>query len=447
MKKLLLFAAAASLATASFAQEETTTTPSITVTTQWAKTRINGEWATDKLPAAGLFNGGTGSSRQAAVTDKYVVVLYMDGADSNNYAVLYDKNTGEQVKTVQLTVDGAALTGSMLHFSCGVDYAGHVWFATPILNEATSTFTLHYISDLENGVAVKVGSFQVNADEANAGTRHDYVDIAGDITRETLPCVLLSASSTGGDADVWGLKCAQGGSEWGKFLGGGEFEVLPIDDLGDGKTTMFGSSAVLKIVYNEDPDQMGNLFYVDGGNTCPILFDADGVIQDKLDASTDPVQEQTGAIGVSDFVLGENLYFVYAYQQNDNRSVADCLGRCIIVKASEEGTLAGGTKELTYPTEGFGGNFANGASPSTFVPEVVTEDETEVCYITHFVPSNGVARYKVVVGASGVNDIVVDNENAPVVYYNLQGVQISNPEAGQLVIKKQGNNVTKVLAL
>lgn len=45
---------------------------------------------------------------------------------------------------------------------------------------------------------------------------------------------------------------------------------------------------------------------------------------------------------------------------------------------------------------------------------------------------------------SAIDDVVVDDENAPVVYYNLQGVQVANPENG-LYIKKQGKKVSKVV--
>ncbi len=46
-------------------------------------------------------------------------------------------------------------------------------------------------------------------------------------------------------------------------------------------------------------------------------------------------------------------------------------------------------------------------------------------------------------GSSAITDITVD-ENAPVEYFNLQGIRVDNPENG-LYIKRQGNNVTKVL--
>ena len=45
---------------------------------------------------------------------------------------------------------------------------------------------------------------------------------------------------------------------------------------------------------------------------------------------------------------------------------------------------------------------------------------------------------------SGVNDVIVTENDEAVEYYNLQGVRVANPTAGQLVIKKQGGNVTKV---
>jgi len=44
---------------------------------------------------------------------------------------------------------------------------------------------------------------------------------------------------------------------------------------------------------------------------------------------------------------------------------------------------------------------------------------------------------------SAIENITVD-ENAPVEYYNLQGVRVANPESG-LYIRKQGNTVTKVV--
>ena len=45
---------------------------------------------------------------------------------------------------------------------------------------------------------------------------------------------------------------------------------------------------------------------------------------------------------------------------------------------------------------------------------------------------------------SGISNIAAD-ANAPVRYYNLQGVQIAAPVKGQLVIKTQGNKSMKFI--
>ena len=44
-----------------------------------------------------------------------------------------------------------------------------------------------------------------------------------------------------------------------------------------------------------------------------------------------------------------------------------------------------------------------------------------------------------------VDGIVVDGENAPAEYFNLQGVRVANPTPGQIMIVRRGDNVTKEL--
>ena len=48
-------------------------------------------------------------------------------------------------------------------------------------------------------------------------------------------------------------------------------------------------------------------------------------------------------------------------------------------------------------------------------------------------------------GTGAVNDIQISDNDAPVVYYNLQGIRVANPAAGNIYIKKQGNKATKVI--
>ncbi len=46
---------------------------------------------------------------------------------------------------------------------------------------------------------------------------------------------------------------------------------------------------------------------------------------------------------------------------------------------------------------------------------------------------------------TGIDEIGVDDSNAAVEYFNLQGVRVENPAVGGLYIRRQGNTVTKVI--
>ena len=49
-----------------------------------------------------------------------------------------------------------------------------------------------------------------------------------------------------------------------------------------------------------------------------------------------------------------------------------------------------------------------------------------------------------VLAGSGVQTVAVDNNNATAKYYNLQGVEVANPESGLYIVVK-GNETKKVL--
>lgn len=46
---------------------------------------------------------------------------------------------------------------------------------------------------------------------------------------------------------------------------------------------------------------------------------------------------------------------------------------------------------------------------------------------------------------SAIDNINADNTNAPVEYYNLQGMKVNTPASGQIVIRRQGTEATKIL--
>ena len=71
----------------------------------------------------------------------------------------------------------------------------------------------------------------------------------------------------------------------------------------------------------------------------------------------------------------------------------------------------------------------------------VPRDENSV-FIYHFVPATVAEKFIFAVATTGVNGVEIENVDAPVKYYNLQGVEVANPSNG-IFIKVQGNKATK----
>jgi hypothetical protein len=83
-----------------------------------------------------------------------------------------------------------------------------------------------------------------------------------------------------------------------------------------------------------------------------------------------------------------------------------------------------------------------GAAMGSFI--VVPNDDVSV-YIYHFVPGTVAEKLIFAVDStSGVENFETEDANAPVEYYNLQGVKVTNPSNG-IFIKVQGNKASKVL--
>ncbi|MBQ2045794.1 MAG: hypothetical protein II260_01225, partial [Muribaculaceae bacterium] len=82
-----------------------------------------------------------------------------------------------------------------------------------------------------------------------------------------------------------------------------------------------------------------------------------------------------------------------------------------------------------------------GAAMGSFI--VVPNDDVSV-YIYHFVPGTVAEKLIFAVDStSGVENFETEDANAPVEYYNLQGVKVAEPSNG-IFIKVQGNKASKV---
>lgn len=146
------------------------------------------------------------------------------------------------------------------------------------------------------------------------------------------------------------------------------------------------------------------------------------------------------------FVLQGERYYVAAFlsmkpdadnhigTSNNSFAVFDSKG---MIVATHEISWSTSYGYCTLSTEIVDDTTANiylfGEAGNTIIPGVTAAGNYGVA---------GQYKFTVPVGGSGVDEIAVDNENVAPVYYNLQGVEVANPDNGIYVVRR-GSKVTK----
>ncbi len=114
----------------------------------------------------------------------------------------------------------------------------------------------------------------------------------------------------------------------------------------------------------------------------------------------------------------------------------------------EETAVTGALKARVYASTSAGGYQCNngGCYASYTIEEVPGEPYSAYIYV--FAPGAPAAKWKFTVPnegiQTGVEVIEPTEENAPVEFYNLQGVRVANPEHG-IFIRRQGSKTAKVI--
>ena len=98
----------------------------------------------------------------------------------------------------------------------------------------------------------------------------------------------------------------------------------------------------------------------------------------------------------------------------------------------KKGDLAGNGTTFLYSAEAFSATDYNATAAAADGEKIVFSQ----------VSSDGTTFTLYTNDAAGIDDITVDDSNAPVEYFNLQGVKVANPENGLFIIR-QGNTTTK----
>lgn len=157
-------------------------------------------------------------------------------------------------------------------------------------------------------------------------------------------------------------------------------------------------------------------------------------------ASTDMGNNYAGYTGFDTFVLNGERYYVANYQTEEENKL--CSGSMKLAVFDSKGMIV-----KTWDNPGYASIYGY----CTISAEKIDETSANIyvyCGTINLKASGqqAAAAAQLVFKAgesAGINDIVVnEDENAAPVYYNLQGVQVANPENGIFVVKR-GNKVTK----
>ena len=336
-------------------------------------------------------------ARTAVMKDGFIYIArsnantVIQGTDTLSQSVIYkvDASNGELVKELPLTLDGEIYGGATLSSNTvGVDNFGHLYMAP--FSSALSTVQQVYMVDKETGELTLMGEL----DKGDALQRCDYIDLMGDITREEAECNIMTVGASSEYIYRW--HADQGGDWEGGFEGDPYLAIL---EFYPETVTQWGYAPVAKMVLAAEDDFSGELFYIDGFSSSPILYDVTGTMVDNFE-NVDPAfwPMDVGANGVCEFTLDGRNFVVYVAAQYTGVDEATMVNKACQVYISELGegmSLAGLQRYWMVPDE-LGAVSDGGTRVQSMNVEYGTDAEgNEEITLFIFKCYNGMAVYKI----------------------------------------------------
>lgn len=463
MKKSLLFASMLAMAVSASAFSDGSTyeeIDGITFTSKWC---VGQNYPASQFANAfdNLFDGnGARTATIAKINGKEkVLVTKTEAAEEGtgkSYGTLtiIDMFTGQFESKVQLSHDGTPFEGTLCVNQVGCDNFGHVWVMgatfSPVLKKesgelVSNPIVCYEITDFKTGECTPAFTVNLPVDEAASSGRLDYYDIVGDITRKEAACVLMTPVASGTNRDVYGWRFEQGADEYELIMSDGDYVSGIMEETYPADQANWGLAPTVKIL--ADDDFTGELFYVDGFTTCPTLYNTSGTMIESFAMAKD-LAPKVGTNGVTEFSLNDTPYIFYSIEQYDSGET--CRAR---ICQLGEGSAFDGMKEMwTFPKNGLGKTSDGGTRyHACNVAKFTDESGTEGVYVLTYKCMNGMAVYTMAPAEwtdpdNGVGQIIADQTNAPVEYFNLNGVRVNNDNlVPGLYITRQGNKTAKVV--
>ena len=313
---------------------------------------------------------------------------------------------------------------------------------------------------METGECTVVNDFTLGEDDwsvTNSG-RIDYCNLTGDITLQEAPCVYVAAIN-GTEAPVYGFRAEQGATgedAWQPLMNDGSYyaQNFKEETYPEGQTSWSYAPVAVAV---KDEDFSGQLIYTDGFTTAPTLYNTGGTIVESFASAPDLVPVEVGTNGVAEFSVDGKDFVVYSL--NQYAKAYDPEGKNLFCAARiaqlGEGQTFEGMKEMwVIPgNKGGLGSVSDGGTRYHALDAVHITDENGMdgVFVLTFKCYNGLAVYQVAPEGyktpGGVTDITVDdNNNAPVQYFNLNGVEVNaNNLTPGIYLTRQGNKGGKVI--
>jgi hypothetical protein len=492
MKKSLLLASALLCAASSFAQDMTISPDGEDVkrAVDAATYEKYGEFKLENRWILSRYSDGDDTFLKYLPENTMACSVVLDttiyvSRPNNGSLLKFGLASGRYLGELKLTVDGESIgTGIGASYNFTKDNFGHIVFhgyraTVGLADDGTdSGLALYYISDLETGACTKAGDLMVTLDEyANEYLkgRVDFSSIVGDVTRQEAHAIVMAGGGANAGLQIYRWKCEQGSDVWnGDFAdkdGAGNPDVIMLAPVAtDGNATQWQGATVCTMV--QDEEFSGSLFYIDGMSNQPALYDTNGnFVEGGTHTATTTTDEETGVQvvtatrnfpadwyvtevavnGICEFTIEGTNFVCYANTQHGKAPGGD-------VKIAKLGDNFEWTPEsgaemawASVPSGGMGMTSDGGRRILNISATVVEGlDGSEGVYLMINRNFNGIALYSIAKetwqdpNGSGIEDIVADEVEGAAKYYNLQGVEVANPENG-LYIVKRGNKVAKEL--
>ena len=346
---------------------------------------------------------------------------------------LFQKVTG----TDSITGEPTYAAGTTLPFNdIKFDQAGNCLIGACMTGATTCQTFFIYVVDLETGVCTKLieDVLWENPGLDQVQFRFDAFGAAGDVTKNGV----VMAADANGSWNVYRWLITDG------VAGEGEQVAVLIDPAVD--QSLYVNAAGYGTAPQIFPqDEAGELFYVDGFNTLPMLFygnpdEGANLIDDFINVPTgtkvwnnnDTISMNTGFNGLVEFQVGEE-YFLLMIAMNNVGAVPTTYA---LYKFADEDRAFEGMEPLWYfPHNGLG-TTTIGCRTATPSVDVVSDTEATL-YL--YATNNGYAAYTLTIDPtiSAVEDVetvkveakkVIENGNVVVikngVKYNMLGAEV-----------------------